>query len=60
MNHYESNQDDINRIFCPLAGSVGHHFCGWCAIHNLPRFQCGCLLWKDRSFVQSNKNSSKD
>ena len=39
---YEPGYDDLDRVNCPKAGEAGHHFCGWCDIHDLPRFMCGC------------------
>jgi hypothetical protein len=34
--------DDLERANCNLAGSLGHHYCGWCEVHNKPRFLCHC------------------
>jgi hypothetical protein len=39
---HEPENDDLERVNCLKAGKVGHHFCGWCSIHDLPRFLCGC------------------
>jgi transposase len=33
-------RDDMSRANCPDAGKHGHHFCGWCEIHNTPRWLC--------------------
>jgi hypothetical protein len=33
-------QDDMSRANCVDAGKMGHHFCGWCEIHNKPRWHC--------------------
>jgi len=35
--------DDLHRVNCDQAGKVGHWQCGFCPIHNRPRFMCGCL-----------------
>ena len=35
--------DDLERVNCSHAGEPLHQQCGWCAIHNKPRFMCGCL-----------------
>lgn len=35
--------DDLERANCESAGQAGHHSCGWCPEHHLPRFECGCL-----------------
>ena len=36
--------DDLARVNCTHAGEPGHAACGWCHVHNLPRFQCGCRV----------------
>ena len=35
--------DDLHRVNCTEAGSVGHFMCGWCDECGLPRFMCGHL-----------------
>ena len=40
--------DDLDRVNCEHAGEVGHIFCGWCPIHNCPRFTCMCRILKPR------------
>lgn len=35
--------DDLHRMNCTKAGSVGHWMCGICETHNHPRFVCGCV-----------------
>lgn len=35
--------DDLERSNCPTPGSAGHYCCGWCGIHDKPRFECGCI-----------------
>lgn len=35
-------QDDLDRVNCGEAGTLGHVSCGICGVHNLPRFMCGC------------------
>lgn len=37
-------RDDLDRVNCPLTGSIGHWSCGWCGQHDKPRFECGCLV----------------
>jgi hypothetical protein len=32
--------DEMSRANCMDAGKMGHHFCGWCHIHNKPRWLC--------------------
>lgn len=32
--------DCVERAFCPKVGSPGHHQCGWCKEHGMPRFLC--------------------
>ncbi len=38
--------DDLTRVNCAKVGEFGHWQCGWCDIHDRPRFQCGseCLV----------------
>jgi hypothetical protein len=36
-------QDDLERLNCDGAGSIGHGGCGLCPEHNKPRFICGCF-----------------
>ena len=38
--------DDLDRCNCLHAGESGHTACGWCDIHDLPRFQCGCRVFE--------------
>lgn len=33
-------QDDLERCNCPKRG-LGHSFCGWNSVLNLPRFEVG-------------------
>lgn len=42
VGHAPEN-DDLDRVNCPKAGSIGHWHCGWCLVHNKPHFMCGCL-----------------
>lgn len=35
------SDDDLHRINCESAGTVGHAFCGWCRVCERPRFKCG-------------------
>ena len=41
---YKPQDDDLERVNCKLAGKIGHSLCGWCKIHDKPRFMCGCLV----------------
>ena len=36
-------QDDLHRVNCLDAGTVGHLMCGWCDKHGSPCFECACL-----------------
>lgn len=42
-------QDDMRRVNCKQVGEPGHLFCGWCDIHDLPAFWCGCVSIIDES-----------
>ena len=33
---------ELEQINCKLAGLIDHPLCGWCKVHDMPRFQCGC------------------
>jgi hypothetical protein len=33
--------DDLERCNCRKAGQLGHHFCGWDMLAELPRFMAG-------------------
>lgn len=35
--------DDLDRCNCTEVGKPGHTMCGWCAIHNQPRYACAVL-----------------
>ncbi len=37
-------QDDLERVNCHSAGTIGHDLCGWCNDHGTPRFECGCVV----------------
>jgi hypothetical protein len=32
--------DDMERANCADVGKPGHHFCGWCHVHDKPRWLC--------------------
>jgi len=34
--------DDLDRVNCDKAGTPGHRQCGWCPVHDAPRFMCSC------------------
>ena len=40
----DPENDDLERVNCPFAGSTMHSMCGWCQEHDKPRFYCGCAL----------------
>jgi hypothetical protein len=40
----EPEMDDLDRCNCPLAGQLGHWFCGWDAEANLPVFMTGRMV----------------
>lgn len=40
----EPENDDLDRVNCKHVGTLGHWFCGVCETHNLPRFECGCMI----------------
>jgi hypothetical protein len=46
-------QDDLERVNCPQAGSIGHEHCGTCPVCNLPRFMCGGLSHEPERFNAS-------
>lgn len=35
--------DDLKRVNCDKVGQPGHFLCGWCFLHEIPRFECGCI-----------------
>lgn len=37
----EPKDDDMDRVNCRVAGTIGHSQCGWCWDCNKPRFMCG-------------------
>jgi hypothetical protein len=41
-------QDDLERCNCWAVGLIGHQQCGWCEVHDQPRFMCGkeCITVK--------------
>ena len=34
--------DDLARVNCRMPGKALHTLCGWCSVHDLPRWQCIC------------------
>jgi hypothetical protein len=46
------NCDCLDRILCDKVGEPGHYNCGYCEYHKCPRFQCGCMKYKN----EENKN----
>jgi hypothetical protein len=40
----EPQDDDLERVNCPTVGKPGHSQCGWCPVHQGPRYGCGCLV----------------
>ena len=43
---YEPKDDDLERVNCDKAGTIGHMQCGWCQTHDAPRLKCGCLFFR--------------
>lgn len=39
----EPENDDLERSNCTCEGLAGHFMCGWCRVHDRPRFVCGCM-----------------
>lgn len=44
---YDPVRDDLIRCNCPVAGSLGHESCGWCASCNQPAFSCGHIIQRN-------------
>ncbi len=42
-------QDDLLRVNCDRAGTLGHSLCGVCEEHKKPRFECGCSAKRERA-----------
>lgn len=40
---YDPEWDDLERVNCEKAGTIGHMQCGWCPKHNVPRLNCFCF-----------------
>jgi len=38
----EPENDDLERCNCHCGNVVGHLMCGWCEVHEKPRFICMC------------------
>ena len=38
----DPTMDDMERVNCPREGHIGHSNCGWCILHDQPRFVCMC------------------
>ena len=38
--------DDLEWVNCVQAGELGHWYCGWCRVHDKPRFTCGCRAFE--------------
>lgn len=59
----EPRNDDLDRVNCPFAGSMGHHYCGVCH-HRIPRFLCvECFepfaLWQKRADCHKASESER-
>ena len=39
-------EDDLHRVNCDQAGTMGHFMCGMCPTHDKARFMCGCMATK--------------
>jgi hypothetical protein len=37
-------QDDLARVNCTHAGTILHRLCGWCLVHDTPRWECPCPI----------------
>jgi len=63
MTGREPETDDLDRLNCEEAGNPGHRQCGYCRVHDKPRFECGCLDWEDgwprRKRVISRKSTAE-
>ena len=47
-HEWEDSKDECDclaRIRCKDEGKAGHHQCGWCEKHDMPRFKCCCLYF---------------
>jgi hypothetical protein len=40
--------DDMERVNCMEAGTIGHLCCGWNAEHNKPQFEVGPVEWNGK------------
>jgi hypothetical protein len=38
------SDDDMGRVNCAAAGTIGHYQCGWCEEHDKPRLVCSCIF----------------
>jgi hypothetical protein len=41
MTGQAPSMDDLERCNCPMAGEIGHYYCGWCHTCDKPRWVCG-------------------
>lgn len=46
LTGYPPQQDDLERVNCPLVGQPGHHQCGVCPHCGTPRFT-GCYCTEE-------------
>lgn len=44
FRHVPYSEDELVKINCGKVGRPGHHGCGFCTEHDMPRFKCGCLV----------------
>lgn len=51
----EPTHDDMERVNCRVAGTIGHSHCGWCWKCNKPRFICGHAHKSDEQQVGGGK-----
>lgn len=45
---YEPEHDDLDRVNCMEAGTIGHLCCGWNAEKSRPQFEVGAVKWNGR------------
>lgn len=45
---FPPQHDDLDRVNCPYAGSMGHFCCGWNTYRNKPQFMIGPQAWNGR------------
>jgi len=51
-----ADMDNAERIACEKAGEFGHWSCGVCGVHNIPRYECGCVAIKESKDGETKKH----